>query len=751
MAWPQAQEYNEAIQTPKVCFTDPDLKQGSVKLNAMGLPVPISGAFANVYQITTSTGKWAIRCFVREVKDSHHRYDEISKALGTNRPAYTAPFEYQRNGIRVGSTAYPIVKMQWLTGELLSDYIARNLANPAQLAQFADKWVALVADLRARKIAHGDLQHGNILVVNDEPKLIDYDGMFVPAFQGLRSNEVGHPNFQHPLRKETDFGIFTDNFSAWVIYASVRVIATSPEIYNLSRGLGRDEGLLFSREDYANPNVSPIFSELRQHPDASIGRLAQQLATFLTQAPKDIPPLDTTNFPPLVIGRATSSSGSSNNGGSREWWRDHIKAEPTTEPAPPPLPPITVDFGAQSVAKREMLGLLILSCVSFIAGQTGVIGNVGYLLFQAAIVFYADRRLRFYFSESPVGAARDRHAQEVHLKTEELESKKSRLEQLQNKTTHNEQQEKDLAAQVNTRVAELTGLQGADIKQAYTDKAVALSELNQRRQVLVAAEERELRTAIGQNEAQIRTLQDQLRGLPQAKTDLVQMYLDREHATTMRNYLSHHPVSEARITGIGEKFKMDLQYRGIVTAADVTFGGVRIIPNFGQTRTNAMVAWREGLEAHYQKCLSNNLSPSFMQQIEQQFRTKQTDLEREIQNLQSGVTAVRSRIVQAYGAQRAQFPAEERSIESAAQSRVSTINARYDAQKASVRRDLEQHLHNLRKDTANVRIAVNSLETDIRRLQTWLRDVGVPRTKSYEETLKFSKYLKAVFTSKFNS
>ena len=56
--------------------------------------------------------------------------------------------------------------------------------------------------------------------------------------------------------------------------------------------------------------------------------------------------------------------------------------------------------------------------------------------------------------------------------------------------------------------------------------------------------------------------------------------------------------------------------------------------------------------------------------------------------------------------------------------------------------------------TAQVRpfvLARDELETDVRRLQTWLRDVGVPRTKSYEETLKFSKYLKAVFTSKFNS
>ena len=55
-------------------------------------------------------------------------------------------------------------------------------------------------------IAHGDLQHGNIFVVDDELKLIDYDGMFVPRLAGCRSNELGIEHYQHPQRKEHHFG-----------------------------------------------------------------------------------------------------------------------------------------------------------------------------------------------------------------------------------------------------------------------------------------------------------------------------------------------------------------------------------------------------------------------------------------------------------------------------------------------------------------------------------------------------------------
>jgi GGDEF domain-containing protein len=35
--------------------------------------------------------------------------------------------------------------------------------------------------------------------------LIDYDGVFIPGLQGLRSIELGHPNYQHPQRNVKDY------------------------------------------------------------------------------------------------------------------------------------------------------------------------------------------------------------------------------------------------------------------------------------------------------------------------------------------------------------------------------------------------------------------------------------------------------------------------------------------------------------------------------------------------------------------
>jgi hypothetical protein len=61
-------------------------------------------------------------------------------------------------------------------------------------------WIRLSLELRGADLAHGDLQHGNVLLMPGSRstslafKLIDYDGMFVPALADQPSGEVGHPN-----------------------------------------------------------------------------------------------------------------------------------------------------------------------------------------------------------------------------------------------------------------------------------------------------------------------------------------------------------------------------------------------------------------------------------------------------------------------------------------------------------------------------------------------------------------------------
>src|SRR5215475_3827400 len=114
--WPLSQDYNEAVQNPVHSFADPDLHGGEVVTNALGLPMPRSGNFADVYEIRSPAGdrRWAVKCFTRAVPGQRERYAAISAHLRQSRLPFTVDFEYLETGIRVGGQWYPVLKMDWV-------------------------------------------------------------------------------------------------------------------------------------------------------------------------------------------------------------------------------------------------------------------------------------------------------------------------------------------------------------------------------------------------------------------------------------------------------------------------------------------------------------------------------------------------------------------------------------------------------------------------------------------------------------
>jgi hypothetical protein len=129
MNWPEPQDYNEAIQNPQTCFSDPELKRGTPALTPLGLPKPICGTFASVYRMQCQSRSWAVRCFLREFADQEERYSAISDRLKTANLRCMVGFEFIKRGILVRGQWYPVLKMEWIDGEPISDYIHRNLSH----------------------------------------------------------------------------------------------------------------------------------------------------------------------------------------------------------------------------------------------------------------------------------------------------------------------------------------------------------------------------------------------------------------------------------------------------------------------------------------------------------------------------------------------------------------------------------------------------------------------------------------------
>lgn len=291
MAWPGITDFSEAIQNPRLCFKGTAYEAGTVSVNQRGMPLVYSGAFACVYPVSVGNQTFAVRCFTREVSDQQSRYGELSSYLLDVLPPSFVHFEYVEQGISLRGDWYPVVMMEWVEGESLSSFVGSNLNDQDTLRRVAAQWRGgPAASLRGLGIAHNDLQHGNVMVQTDDRiRLVDYDGMFLPGFRGQRSPELGHKNFQHPLRTAEDYDAYVDNFPSLVIYLSLLAIASDPGLWTFYN----DDNLIFTRNDYADPGKSPLFNLLKKSHDPTVAKLTERLEECCALPVQDVPDLET--------------------------------------------------------------------------------------------------------------------------------------------------------------------------------------------------------------------------------------------------------------------------------------------------------------------------------------------------------------------------------------------------------------------------------------------------------------------------
>lgn len=292
MAWPSPQDYNEAVQNPAFAFFDDQLRCAAPELNSLGLPKPRCGNFASVYRLLSAGSDFAVRCFLHPVIDQEFRYEAMEQHVSKIETPYMFRFDFISEGIRVGSQRCPIIKMEWGNGQPLNEFVQSNLHDSKAINAVAEEFRKTILLMQSQGIAHGDLQHGNILITEGRTMFVDYDGMFVPALAGLPSNELGHRNYQHPARTAHDYHELLDNFSAWLIYISLSLVAEDPSVWKQLRG--GDECLLWRRADLEQPLRSGVFSILESHACAKVRVYARFLRSLLAKTIMDVPCLDAT-------------------------------------------------------------------------------------------------------------------------------------------------------------------------------------------------------------------------------------------------------------------------------------------------------------------------------------------------------------------------------------------------------------------------------------------------------------------------
>ena len=296
MKFPSADRYNEAVQNPAVYFLDSDIRRRHVQTDALGLPEVLSGGFAFTYRFAGTDGDIAVRCFHREIPELLERYKAIGAFLARLHSRFFVDFAFVGRGVRLDGSKLPIVRMQWVEGETLLGYVARRRADAHALGRLREQILAFAEEGERSGYAHGDVQHRNFMVTpRGELKLVDYDGMYVPALRHLRAADSGHPHFQPPARTAADFGPRMDRFPLAVLDLSMEALQEAPGLFDKFH---RGENLILSRDDFVDPTNSPALAAM-----ARIPRLAPRVAAF-----SDLCGLPVREMVPLREFRAMSGS-----------------------------------------------------------------------------------------------------------------------------------------------------------------------------------------------------------------------------------------------------------------------------------------------------------------------------------------------------------------------------------------------------------------------------------------------------------
>ena len=269
-----------SVENKDVLVLDDHAKNGTFERDARGRLVAYAGGFSVVFPYKTANGeKWAFRCWHSDIKNSKKRYETISDAIKKSHLSFLCEFQYIDKGINVEGTIYPTTRMRWIDGTTIKDYICQNRNSKDLLITLADNFLKMTQALHSQSLAHGDLQHGNILVDrNHQLYLVDYDSFYCPMLKGEADTVTGLADYQHPARiSNKTVSEKLDYFSELIIYLSILAIAESPSLVDKYKVDGADR-LLFSKDDYIDISGSGIYKDIY-----NLGKTFQDLLFVLTE------------------------------------------------------------------------------------------------------------------------------------------------------------------------------------------------------------------------------------------------------------------------------------------------------------------------------------------------------------------------------------------------------------------------------------------------------------------------------------
>ncbi|PRC43715.1 hypothetical protein C6A85_000000103920, partial [Mycobacterium sp. ITM-2017-0098] len=550
-------------------------------------------------------------------------------------------FEYLTQGVLVDGQWHAILRMEWVeNSQTLIPWLENHLGTPDRILDVAYQFAACMADLKAAGIAHGDLQHGNLLIdADDKLRLIDYDGMFVPSIAGLGSNEVGLANYQHPGRSGSDFGPELDRFSAWLIYGSLLSLAAQPGLWWTTRQAG-DEKLLFGKEDFVPPLNAIQQLKLLGSPHAEV---AEILVQAITSAPPltGVPEFDPERISLPKQAPALSITHGSSQDATSAWWQQTSTTtagqaptdETTSSPRlgagwlrshETPLPPVEV-VGPGRAAKA--MGLVISTAAVLGAAFAGVQLNLatgGLILLTWAMAMTIGIWMLWRRSDVALGRAAARRAT------------------------------KSARGEVARQQSQVTKAQSARAA-LDQDERRALQKLQDQRTALPKSSASQFDRESKKLRKQLTTLEAAFNRLDAEKATETQQQLKTLQEQHIHTYLASRRIEAGDISGIGSTLVTRLAVYGLRTAADIAaINGSQIrltgssswitIPGIGPSKAFSIRFWHQRQVDNAESSAPKSLSKQQIQVIDNKYKDKKRQQQAAIDVIKTQLGQLRATI-----------------------------------------------------------------------------------------------------------
>jgi hypothetical protein len=265
-----------------------------------------SGAMAGFFPLRVNGRKIGVKLFLREIPQLAERYRAIGPALRAANSPHLVQVEF-RHGPRLGAVFgrehTPYLKMECVEGVSLKEHVMAlvQAGNRQALHDLAKQWAQLMQALESLGWAHGDVQAENVMVEGGRLRLVDLDGMYVPALRGqcLECPVWGIPGWQHPRKSLKTFNAEMDRFPGIALYLTLLALAEDPSLFVATAVT--EHQILFTREDWQTPERSSVLGRLRGLNNPEIRRLTELLVKA-TQLPAD----QTPKFSAAVDAEATT-------------------------------------------------------------------------------------------------------------------------------------------------------------------------------------------------------------------------------------------------------------------------------------------------------------------------------------------------------------------------------------------------------------------------------------------------------------